>query len=62
MEARRRLYRTRGRILDEDGALLATAEGRYVAAPEARKAELRAAYRFHMVPVDDDTGPSAAAS
>ena len=51
-ETTRRLFRTRGRILDEDGRLMATAEGRYVAAPEARKAELRAAYRFHMVPVD----------
>ena len=61
VEATRRLFRTRGRILDEDGALLATAEGRYVAAPEARKAELRAAYRFHMVPVDDALGPSEAA-
>ena len=54
IEATRRLFRTRGRILDEDGALLATAEARYVAAPEARKAELRAAYRFHVVPVDGD--------
>ena len=51
-EANRRLFRTRGRIIGEDGVLLATAEARYVAAPEARKAELRAAYRFHMVPVD----------
>ncbi|HEY8168346.1 MAG TPA: PaaI family thioesterase [Candidatus Limnocylindrales bacterium] len=48
----RRLFRTRGRILGLDGAIKATAEARYVAAPEARKAELRAAYRFHMVPVD----------
>jgi uncharacterized protein (TIGR00369 family) len=60
-EATRRLFRTRGRIIDEDGAILATAEARYVAAPEARKAELRAAYRFHMVPVDvDEPGPRAA--
>jgi uncharacterized protein (TIGR00369 family) len=56
VEATRRLFRTHGRIVDEDGAVLATAEARYVAAPEARKAELRAAYRFHMVPVDADPG------
>ena len=53
VEATRRLFRTRGRILAEDGSLLATAEARYVAASESRKAELRAAYRFHMVPVDE---------
>jgi uncharacterized protein (TIGR00369 family) len=53
VEATRRLFRTRGRIIGEDGSLLATAEARYVAAPAARKAELRAAYRFHMVPVED---------
>ena len=52
VEATRRLFRTRGRIIGDDGSLLATAEARYVAAPEARKAELRAAYRFHMVPVE----------
>lgn len=52
VEATRRLFRTRGRILDGAGGVLATAEGRYVAAPEERKAELRATYRFHMVPVD----------
>ncbi len=54
VEATRRLFRTRGRIRDHDGALMATAEGRYIAAPEDRKAELRAAYRFHMVPVGRD--------
>lgn len=61
-EANRRLFRTHGRIVDEDGAVLATADARYVAASEARKAELRAAYRFHMVPVDagHETGPGAA--
>jgi uncharacterized protein (TIGR00369 family) len=53
--ATRRLYRTRGRIVGEDGSLLATATARYVAAPASRKAELRAAYRFHMVPIDDET-------
>ena len=57
VEASRRLFRTRGRILDEDGSVVATAEGRYVAAPEARKAELRAAYRFHMVAVDGASPP-----
>ena len=57
VEANRRLFRTRGRILDEEGSLLATAEGRYVAAPEARKAQLRDAYRFHMVAVDGMTPP-----
>jgi uncharacterized protein (TIGR00369 family) len=57
VEASRRLFRTRGRIFDEEGSLLATAEGRYLAAPEARKAELREAYRFHMVAVDGMTPP-----
>jgi uncharacterized protein (TIGR00369 family) len=52
VEATRRLYQTRGRIIGPDGAIMATAHARYVAAPEARKAELRAAYRFRMVPVD----------
>jgi uncharacterized protein (TIGR00369 family) len=51
VEAGRRLFRTRGRILD-DGELMATAEARYVAAPAERKAALRAAYRFQAVPVD----------
>jgi uncharacterized protein (TIGR00369 family) len=57
VEATRRLFRTRGRIVGEGGSLLATAEARYVAAPASRKAELRAAYRFHMVPVDTETEP-----
>jgi uncharacterized protein (TIGR00369 family) len=55
IEVTRRLFRTRGRIVGEDGSLLAAATARYVAAPASRKAELRAAYRFHMVPVDAET-------
>jgi acyl-coenzyme A thioesterase PaaI-like protein len=47
---RRRLVDTAGRIVDPvDGTILATATGRYVAASEARKQELRQAYGFRIV-------------
>lgn len=50
--ASRRLFRTLGRIVDaESGALLATSEGVYMAAPPDRLAELQARYRLR--PVDD---------
>jgi len=43
--ARRRVIETRGQVVDiETGETLATAEGTYVAADEARKRELRARY------------------
>jgi uncharacterized protein (TIGR00369 family) len=46
-EANRRIFRTTGRILDEEtGETLAAAEGTYVAAPPDRLAELQARYRF----------------
>ena len=49
-EDRRRILRTAGRIVDAATAeLLATAEGTYVAAPEARKSELKARYRFRIL-------------
>jgi len=50
-EARRRLLRTEGRILDAETAELLT-RGRavYVAADAARKAELKRRYRFRLVP------------
>lgn len=45
--SRRRLIDTQGRIVDPDtGQELATATGRYIAADERRKAELRARYGF----------------
>ena len=51
-EAKRRLFRTAGRIEDAaTGELLATGEGTYLAAPPERLAELQARYRLR--PVDD---------
>ena len=41
---RRRLIDTEARIIDRDGAVLATATGVYVAADEQRKEQLRARY------------------
>jgi uncharacterized protein (TIGR00369 family) len=55
VEARRRVITAAGRIVDADGTTLATAEGTYVAAPEARKAELKARYDFTIV-ADDGAG------
>ncbi|KRT64683.1 MAG: thioesterase superfamily protein [Chloroflexi bacterium CSP1-4] len=52
LEVSRRLFRTAGRITDAQGTLLTSAEARYVAAPEARRAELKAQYRFRLEPVD----------
>ena len=52
----RRAFRTAGRILDAaDGTLLCEATGVYVAAPEARKVELRERYRFRLVAVEEAT-------
>jgi acyl-coenzyme A thioesterase PaaI-like protein len=53
VERRRRLLRTSGRIVDPtSGDVYATAEGLYVAAPEARRDELKARYGFRLVPED----------
>jgi uncharacterized protein (TIGR00369 family) len=47
VEARRRLVTASGRIVDRaTGELLATSVGTYVAAPDARKAELKARYGY----------------
>jgi acyl-coenzyme A thioesterase PaaI-like protein len=61
--ARRRVVETAGHIVDPvSGDTYATATGTYVAADEARKAELRARYGFRPDPAtgpDPDAGPSA---
>ena len=58
-EARRRILRTGGRIVDvATGTVLATAEGTYVAAPAERREELRRRYEFRLV--DDDDAPMEA--
>ena len=59
VERRRRLYSTSGRLLDPaSGEVYATAEGTYVAASEARRAELKERYGFRLVaegpPVAED--------
>jgi hypothetical protein len=47
MESRRRVVTTAGRMVDGvSGALLATAEALYVAAPEERKRELKERYGY----------------
>ncbi len=53
VDRRRRLLTTTGRLLDPaTGAVFASAEGLYVAAPEARREELKARYGFRLVPED----------
>jgi len=53
VERRRRLLTTSGRLLDPaTGEVLASAEGLYVAAPAARRDELKARYGFRLVPED----------
>jgi uncharacterized protein (TIGR00369 family) len=55
VEARRKLIRTEGRVVDPaSGVVLATAEATYVAAPEERKRELKERYGFRLVGVDGD--------
>lgn len=50
-ETRRRINRTAASIVDAaTGQRLAGATATYVAAPEARRAELKARYRFRLVP------------
>ena len=54
-EARRRLYRTIGRIVDtETGDVLVTAESTFVAATEERRAELSARYGISTSPQPRD--------
>ncbi|HET7677347.1 MAG TPA: PaaI family thioesterase [Candidatus Limnocylindrales bacterium] len=54
VDVRRRLLTTAGRIVDAaTGELLCEAEGRYMAASEARKRELKATYRFRLVPAGE---------
>ena len=49
--ARKRVVDASGRIVDAlDGTVLAESHGRYVAASEARKRELSAAYGFRVLP------------
>lgn len=57
VERRRRLLTVTGRLLDaETGELFATADGTYVAAPAAQLEELKARYRFRLVPDLADPG------
>jgi acyl-CoA hydrolase len=61
-EARRRLLRTQGHILDGvTGAVLATGEALYVAADERRKQELKARYQFRLVDEPAAPGTTGAA-
>ncbi len=61
VERRRRLLTTSARILDpRSGELFVTAEGLYVAAPEARREELKARYGFRLLP-DDRQAPDPGA-
>lgn len=55
VQSRRRLVDTAGRIVARDGTVLATAEGRYVAADEARKRELQARYGYRARAARDAT-------
>jgi acyl-CoA thioesterase FadM len=55
VRSRRRLVDTAGRIVAGDGTVLATAEGRYVAADEARKRELQARYGYRARAARDTT-------
>lgn len=57
LDARRRVSTTAATLVDaEDGTLLATAEGTYVAVPAARRAELEARYRLVREPAGTAAG------
>jgi hypothetical protein len=52
---RRRLLTTTGRLLDPaTGEVYATAEGLYVAAPDAQRAALKERYGFRLVTTQAD--------
>ena len=60
VEARRRADHGRpGRLTDADGTVLATSEALYIAAPDARKDELKARYEFRIVPDGAEPGDGA---
>jgi uncharacterized protein (TIGR00369 family) len=60
VDVRRRLVRAAGVLVDaEDGAVLARADGLYVAAPETRKQELKARYGFRLEPDETPGGVDA---
>ena len=59
VEARRRAITAAGRLTDADGTVLATSEALYIAAPDARKDELKARYEFRIVPDDAEPGDGA---
>jgi len=59
LEVRRRIVTAEGVILDPaDGTVLARSEATYLAAPEARKAELKARYAFR-IEADDAGSPDS---
>ena len=59
VEARRRAITAAGRLTDADGTVLATSEALYIAAPDARKDELKARYEFRIVPDGAESGDGA---
>jgi acyl-coenzyme A thioesterase PaaI-like protein len=59
VEARRRAITAAGRLTDADGTILATSEALYIAAPDARKDELKARYEFRIVPDGAEPGDGA---
>ena len=58
VEARRRIFRTAARLTDASGAVLAAADGTYVAAPPERRRELQERYGFVRLP-RTDASPAA---
>ncbi len=60
VDRRRRLITTTGRLVEQaSGEVLATAEGLYVAAPAEHRDELKARYRFRLMPEDSAAGAAA---
>jgi len=58
--SRRRIADTAGRIVDvEDGTVLAESQGRYVAASDARKRQLRTDYQFRVMPASNRATPDS---
>jgi uncharacterized protein (TIGR00369 family) len=61
IDIRRRLVTAEGLVLDPaDGTVLARSEAVFVGAPDARKEELKARYRFRLEPDVYRPGPAAA--